>query len=105
MTLCENCIHKNVCGDPDDRALTFCSDYTDKAEWFHLPAKDVKSAYFSVGYGDAAKMIEEDVCGFGIKDGKLCVVDNYGDFYELGRMVFLTKEEAQKDVERRRKLK
>lgn len=28
-----------------------------------------------------------------------------GDFYEIGGMVFLAKEEAQKELERRKKLK
>lgn len=33
------------------------------------------------------------------------IVYKCGDFYEIGGMVFLTKEEAQKELERRKKLK
>ncbi len=105
--MCENCLYNKNCQfllKHKNDEVEGCTAFEDKSEWVRLPTKDVKSAYFSIGYGDEAKMVEEDVRGFGIKDGKLCVVDNFGDFYEIGKIAFLTKKEAEKAVERRRKL-
>ncbi len=119
---CKDCIHWKACKDSayeyygEDAASAYdedscckafaetCSNFSDKSEWFHFPSKDYKTAYYPVGYGDNAQVIDEPICAWGIKDGKQCVVDEYGDFYEIGGMVFLTREEAEKDVERRRKI-
>lgn len=116
---CKDCIHRKACKNiayeyaGEDAASAYeedscckpfaetCANFSDKSEWFHLSGKDSTTAYYSVGYGDEAKVIEETICGWGIKNGKQCVIDECGDFYELGGMVFLTKEEAQKEVERR----
>lgn len=111
---CKDCLHYEACDRLADAAIgngimqirtDVCKCFSDKSEWFHLSGRDSTVAYYSVGYGDEAKVIEEPICGWGIKDGNQYVVDEYGDFYEIGGMVFLTKEEAQKEVERRRKLK
>lgn len=117
---CKDCIHRKVCKNiayeyaGEDAASAYeedscckpfaetCANFSDKSEWFRLSGKDSTMAYYSVGYGDEAKVIEEPICGWGIKNGKQCVIDEWGDFYELGGMVFLTKEEAQKEVERRK---
>lgn len=56
-------------------------------------------------YEACDRLVDAKLCGWGIKNGKQCVIDEFGDFYELGRMVFLTKEEAQKEVKQRKKLK
>lgn len=119
---CKDCIHRKVCKniayeyagedaasayDEDSCCKPFaeaCANFSDKSEWVHLSGKDSTTAYYPVGYGDEAKVIEEPICGWGIKDRKQCVIDECGDFYELGSMVFLKKEEAQKDVERRKNL-
>lgn len=110
---CKDCLHYEACDRLADAKLGYgimqvrtsvCKCFSDKSEWVHLSGKDSTTAYYSVGYGDEAKVIEEPICGWGIKNGKQCVVDECGDFYELGGMVFLKKEEAQKDVERRRKI-
>lgn len=115
---CTDCIHYAACKnaayeyDGGDAAYEdggyceafaqTCINFSDKTEWFHLSGKDSTTVYYSVGYGDEAKIIEEPICGWGIKNGKQCVIDECGDFYELGKMVFLTKEEAKKEVERRK---
>lgn len=119
---CKDCIHRKACKniayeyagedaasayDEDSCCKPFaetCVNFSDKSEWVHLSGKDGTTAYYPVGYGDEAQIIEEPICGRGIKNGKQCVIDECGDFYELGKMVFLKKEEAQKDVERRRKI-
>ncbi len=107
---CKDCIHYEAC---DRLAVGYnimqiktcvCKCFSDKSEWLHLIGKDYKTAYYPVGYGNDAQVIEEPICGWGIKNGKLYVIDECSDFYELGVMVFLTREEAQKDVERRKKI-
>lgn len=119
---CKDCIHRKACKNiayeyaGEDAASAYeedscckpfaegCKNYSDKSEWVHLSGKDSTTAYYSVGYGNDAHVIEEPICGWAIRNGNRCVVDGSGDFYKIGDMVFLTKEEAQKEVERRKKL-
>jgi hypothetical protein len=115
---CKDCLHYEACKgtymnvseyksitDFDDEHYTdiyHCPDFADKAEWFHFPSKDCKIAYYAVGYGDEARVIAEPICGWGVKNGRPCVIDACGDLYEIETEVFLTKEEAEKEVERRK---
>lgn len=110
---CKDCLHYEACDHLADAKLGYgimqvrtdvCNFFSDKSEWFHLLGKDHETAYYPVGYGDDAQVIEEPICGWGIKNGKQCVIDECGDFYEIGEGAFLTKEDAEKDVERRRKI-
>lgn len=119
---CKDCIHRKACKniayeyagedaasayDEDSCCKAFaeiCVNFSDKSEWFHFSGKDRTMVYYTVGYGDEAQIIEGPIRGWGIKNGTRCVIDWFGNFYELGYMVFLTKEEAQKEVERRRKI-
>lgn len=117
---CKDCIHRKACKniayeyagedaasayDEDSCCKPFaetCANFSDKSEWFHLIGKNCKVAYYSVGYCNGAHAVEEQpICGWGIKNGKQCVIVECG----VGGMFFPTKEEAQKEVERRRKLK
>ena len=103
---CKDCIHQTACLDwcrGFGQEAGLCEHFSDKAEWFQLLGKDHETAYYVVGYGDNARVIEEPICGWGVKDGKPSVIDAYGDLYEIGEEVFLTKEEAQKVVEQRKK--
>lgn len=79
-----------------------CKCFSDKSEWFLLLSKDYKTAYYVVGYGDDARVIEEPIYDWGVKDGKPCVIDGCGDLYEIDTEVFLTKEDAEKDVKRKK---
>ena len=103
---CKDCIHQAACFDwckGFGQEAKSCEHFSDKSEWIHFPAKDPKMAYYAIGYGIGAVLIEEPIYGWGIKNGKLCVIDERGDFYEIGKLVFLTKDEAEKEVERRKK--
>lgn len=102
---CKDCIHQTVCLDwyrGFGQKSELCKHFSDKSEWFHLHAKNQGMAYYPLGYGDKAQVIEEPIYGLGIKNRKHCIIDECGDFYEIGEEVFLTKEEAQKVVERRK---
>lgn len=120
MGICKDCLHYKACKGTyvnvsEYKSITdfdgehyadiyHCSDFADKSEWFHLVCKDCETAYYNVGYGDDAQTIEEQIYGWAIRNGKQCVIDECGDFYEIGEYVFLTKEDTQKDVERRKSL-
>lgn len=100
---CKDCLKKELgycklnCTEPQR-----CEDFKDKSEWFHFPIKDYKTAYYVVGYGDDARVIAEPICGWGVKNGRPCVIDVCRDLYEIDTEVFLRKEEAQKELERRK---
>lgn len=103
---CKDCIHQTACLDwcrGFGQESELCEHFSDKAEWFHLPYKDCKTAYYVLGYSNNAQVIEEPIYGLSIKNGKRYVIDECRDFYEIGEEVFLTKEEAQTVVERRKK--
>ena len=102
---CKNCIHQTACFDwcrGFGQEAELCEHFSDKSEWFHLTNKDCETAYYVIGYGFYAIAVEMPICGWAIKNGKYCVIDECGDFYEIGEEVFLTKEDAEKDVERRK---
>lgn len=117
---CKDCIHWKACKDSayeyygEDAASAYdedscckgfakiCENFSDKSEWVHLLSKDFKTAYYVVGYGDDARVIEEPIYDWGAKNGKPCVIDGCGDLYEIDTEVFLTKEDAEKDVKRRK---
>lgn len=119
---CKDCIHWKTCKDSaydyygEDASSAYdedscckafaetCENFSDKSEWLHLIGKDYKTAYYVVGNGNDIFVEDEPINGMGIKDGKQCVVDYFGDFYKIGETVFLTEEEAQKEVERRKKI-
>ena len=118
---CKDCIHWKACKDSayeyygEDAASAYdddscckvfaenCVNFSNKSEWFHLYVKDHGMAYYPLGYGNKAQVIEEPIYGLAIKNGKHYIIDECGDFYEIGEEVFLTKEEAQKVVEQRKK--
>lgn len=109
--ICKDCLHYEACDRLADAKLGYgimqvrtcvCKCFSDKSEWFHLSARDCETAYYVIGYGKYVQIMEEPIYGWGIKNEKYCVIDERGDFYEIGKLVFLTKEAAEKDVERRR---
>ena len=124
---CKDCIHWKACRNTayeyadEDAASAYdedscckqfaeiCENFSDKSEWLksewlHLLCKDYEKAYYVLGYGNDARVVEEPICGWAIKNEKCYIIDECGDLYEIGKEVFLTKENAEKDVERRKSL-
>ena len=117
---CKDCVHWKACKDSaydyygEDAESAYdedscckrfaetCSNFSDKSEWLHLIGKDCKTAYYALGHGSNARVIEEPIYGVAIKNGKCYIVDECDDLYEIGKTVFLTKEKAKKEVERRK---
>ena len=98
---CEDCLKKELgycklnCTEPQR-----CEDFKDKSEWVHLSRKDYTTAYYPLGYGDSARIIEEPIKGWCVMDNKLYVVDECRDFYEVGTEVFLSKDTAKRHLQR-----
>ena len=119
---CKDCIHWKACKDSayeyygEDAASAYdddscckefakvCENFSDKSEWLHLLGKDYETAYYPVGYGNDARVVEEPICGWAIKNEKRYIIDGCGDLYEIGDSVWLSKEDAEKAVERRKSL-
>ena len=117
---CKDCIHYDACKNAaydyagedavsvydDDRCCKVfaenCVNFSNKAEWFHLYGKSHGMAYYPLEYGNKAQVLEEPIYGLATKNGKHYIIDECRDFYEIGEEVFLTKEDAEKDVERRK---
>ena len=117
---CKDCIHWQACRNTayeyagQDAASAYdedicckgvaeiCANFSDKSEWFHFPIKDCKTAYYALGHGSSARVLKEPIYGVAIKNGKCYIVDECEDLYEIGKTVFLTKEKAKKEVERRK---
>ena len=118
MKTCKDCLHYKACKgtymnvseyksitdfDSEHYAdIYHCPDFADKSEWVHLPCKVGDTAYYVVGYGNNARIIEEGLKGVVIFGDKLYVVDECKDFYEVGVEVFLSKQEAEKALAERR---
>ena len=85
-----------------------CEDFTDRSEWVHLPCK-VGDRMYCDGkfYGDycageimdfSVDLIRTQVCK--TLDENENIVDVLFDVKDFGKTVFLTREEAEKALER-----
>ena len=102
---CKDCIHQTACLDwcrGFGQESELCEHFSDKAEWFYLYVKNHGMAYYPIGHGNKAQVIEEPIYGLIINNGKQYVIDEYRDLYKIGEEVFLVKEDAEKAVERRK---
>lgn len=109
MSKCIECLHYNVCTLGKCDIITGCPFYTNRSEWVHLPCKvgdklyEITSRKTISEYQVTAIRIEL----FGIfVDWKITqgFVDRYiSDLpaEEIGKTVFLTRDEAEKALEER----
>ena len=119
MATCKECIHHDVCTFADDARYQddickHCESYKDKSRYIELPCKVGDTVYyFKGGYylGDKNrwKITPIKVTEFSIKinrSGKvlpLSIIAN-GTRYaisSIGKIVFLTREEAEKALKER----
>lgn len=132
MAICKDCVHYGVCrfsvgvDEPVDlyafhygseemdiynRAEYNCSDFKDKNNLVELPCKIGDIVYGVVWWDNETKyrIVTAEVKSFDIGDYGL-VVDTYPNkedgrplsFGEIGKWVFLTKEDAQKEIQRQK---
>lgn len=110
MSKCIDCLHYDICtfGKSDIiNAFGVCPFYTDRSEWMHLPCKAGDTLYEITSRNTIS---EYEVTAIRIElfnvfiDWKLTqgFVDRYiSDMPagEIGKTVFLTREEAEKALE------
>lgn len=108
MSKCENCIHEGTCRFLPSVAKNIeCRFYKDKSLFVELPCKVGDSAYHLTSVDtleelEVAEIFDGKVCSIS-KDEKtlwiFCHYDNGLNFWytemDIGRKLFLTKEEAE----------
>lgn len=114
---CEDCLHYKVCelkrnhyylGSPIgeiDEAETGCHNFTDSSEWVHIPCK-VGDSIFCDGKLFADRYVGEvmeftvDIVRTQVCTTHCGEIDMIFNFKDFGKIVFLTREEAEKALER-----
>lgn len=121
--ICKECIHYDLCkGDDEERYLldvSRCKYFADKSLFVVLPCKVGDMVYM---YNRNKTMVQEmvfdspDIRCHCTKDDEfsccmpvcndyqngICAYRFHNDFSEIGKTVFLTREEAEKALERRK---
>lgn len=113
MSKCIDCLHYNICTFGKCDIISGCPFYTDRSEWVHLPCKVGEKTFL---------LLERTSGGFDIVKSKcIRITDNgYGKRYSMyfdcaeigntleydiddfGKWVFLTREEAEKALEKKK---
>lgn len=100
---CKDCLHYKTCGYGQIGKL--CADFSDKSKWVRLPCKLGDDVYcFEPSFNQMRKP-ELKVLKTKIIDMKT-IMTVYGlnfNIDDVGKTVFLTREEAEKELEKRRK--
>ncbi len=107
MSKCIDCLHYNICTFGKCDIISGCPFYTARSEWVHLPCKAGDTLYEITSRNTIS---EYEVTAIRIElfnvfiDWKL--IQGFVDRYisdmpagEIGKTVFLTREEAEKALE------
>lgn len=122
---CKDCLHYDACMEYTnlseseyaqnyDRQETACEIFKDKSEWVHLPCNVGDTIYYPWIFDGIEGIAFSNVKEISIYDNLtfLVFVEDWGSdmpmptaFYKenFGKTVFLTREEAEKALEERRK--
>lgn len=105
---CKDCIHQTACLDwcrGFGQEADLCEHFSNKADWVHLPCKAGDTVYYVTGIHKTLikpAIIKEIIFDTtGVKD--LFVSSDTCDFENSFDIFYLTKEEAEKELEKRRK--
>lgn len=99
---CKDCLHYKFCDY--GRIGNLCTDFTDKAEWVHLPCKVGDRVFSIVIIGGEYSVVADRVHALKISTENIYAETNwYVDGGEIGYNVFLTQEEAKKALAERSK--
>lgn len=108
MKTCKDCLHNEICyGTHTDNSPT-CCDFADCSEWVHLPCEFLSKVYvLPTIYNQLASITEMKCIGFILSKDmyNANLIDDKNTLYqphlgEFGKTVFLTREEAEKAMER-----
>lgn len=104
---CKDCIHKEACSfSSAAETANHCRHYEDKSRFVELPCKVGDTVYFYAfvqtddcdGYYcvDQAKVSRISIDCDGLR---ISIYNRYFDLSDIGKTVFLTREEAEKKLE------
>ena len=102
MSKCIDCLHYNICTFGKCGIISGCPFYTARSEWAHLPCKAGQQLWFvengEVKTSTVDRLVYEELSTEDI----FTRIDGYGfsvSFEDVGKIVFLTLEEAEKALE------
>lgn len=99
---CKNCLHYERCkklGIFNVETLSVCEDFADRSEWVHLPRKVGDRIYLT----DGIRIYKSTIRAIKISSAKTVYFTENISFDEraVGSNIFLTREEAEKAVEKK----
>lgn len=105
--ICENCLYNKNCQFllKPRNGVERCTAFEDKSEWVHLPCKvgDVVYCFepcFDTDHHPKLKVVEKEI----IELKTIATVFGLNfDINNIGKTVFLTREEAEKALDKQRK--
>ena len=100
MKICDNCLHCKVCTQ-HYADIRNCADFADRSEWVHLPCKVGDKVYQT----DGIRIYESVIYEINItSNNTICITGNIAfDETAIGKIIFLTREEAEKALKEREK--
>lgn len=108
---CRDCLHFKACyemacaNEAEEFNTLFankCEDFTARSEWVHLPCKVEQQLWFVENGEIKASTVDRLVYEELSTDDIFTRIDGYGFsvcFEDVGKIVFLTREEAEKALE------
>ena len=100
---CKGCLHYEVCDCAGEYQYPqgYCKFFKDKSEWIHLPHKVGDIVYcfapcFDADHHPKLKVIETEIIE--LKTTATVLGLNF-DIHNIGKTIFLTREEAEKALE------
>lgn len=106
--ICENCLYNKNCQfllKHKNEEVEGCTSFEDKSEWVHLPRKVGDIVYcfapcFDTDHHPRLKVVEREI----IELKTIATVSGLNfDIDNIGKTVFLTREEAEKALKDMRK--
>ena len=108
--ICENCLYNKNCQfllKYKNGEVEGCTAFEDKSDWIHLPVKVGDRVYcfapcFDKDHHPKLKVVEKEIIEL---KATLTVSGLISDIDNIGKTVFLTREEAEKALDERRKMR
>lgn len=104
---CKDCLHYEVCDCAGEYQYPqgYCKLFKDKSEWVHLPCKVGNTVYCFAPCFDEKRQPKLQVTETKIVDIKTIATVPGMEFNveKIGKTVFLTRDEAEKELEERKK--
>ena len=98
MATCKECVHVEACLESDKDLI--CRDYKDSSRFVELPCKVGDTVYWDI----LGKPVEDEITNITIYDNCTRVFLKKGisfDIEDIGRMIFLSREQAEQALKER----